>query len=677
MNRRHPRARNPRREASKGQVMPIFALVVVVLFAATGLAVDAGMAYLTYNGAERAAAAAALAGVPYMPSGLPAGTTGSAPDTTCSGTAAAAACAATARDGLTNGSTVNGHPVSVKVTRYPSTCDGTVTNPCADNKLTVQVTAYVQPTFLRVLGFTDHPVTASDTAFFLPPISLGQPGAQLGSSVDNLGVSGNYYFLRSEGYGNPRSEGDAYDPYNKNTTITCASGVTTNPAGLGDSTDTHALAANMTPSATDVSDATLAAAGVNKLPERGGYNFTLQVPTTGAYPLVYNPAFAPDGGFNPSGSAYNMHEQDGSFSGNAFTDQYSAMEYTVFRVVDRFDHTQDVPLSQIWVDPLNITISGSPAAVTQIVDVANGQTLSAISNATAFYSVRDFVYHQWVNVGAPSATSWISGGTTYNVFHMVKTLSAPLPASSTTSYRLRVDMLDYNGLRPADDSTASLCSRAHKGYAIQLAYSGGSQCTDCQVSALDELAVYTPIITSGSAGFSVPLFNLPADYAGQTVNFYIYDPGDVSGSNNSISILNPDDKSCGSGSPGSGGCLFSTTTGVPIYDLGVSRGTSLSGLSTVNTADSCASSTLQPNTNQALINTYPITNSCGRPTTFFNGHWLLFQLQIPPNYAGGYSTTPATSGNGYWQLHYSLTSGTASDTFTIAVNYANSPVHLL
>jgi hypothetical protein len=649
--------------------MPIFALVVVVLFAATGLAVDAGMAYLTYNGAERAAAAAALAGVPYMPAGLPAGTSSS---TSCSGTAGAAACAATARDGLTNGSTVNGHPVTVTVARYPSGC-GSVANPCADNKLSVQVTAYVQPTFLHVLGFTDHPVTASDTAFFLPPISLGQPGAQLGSSIDQLGTSGSYYFLRSEGYGNPRSEGDAYDPYNQNANISCQQGVTTDPANFGTSTDTHALAANMTPTPTDVSDATLTGAGVNKLPERGGYDFTLSVPTTASYPLVYNPAFAPDGGFNPtSGDLYNMHEQDGSFSGNTYTDQYSAMEYTVFQVNDRFNHTSDTPLSQIVVDPLNVTITSG--AVSSFVDVANGQTLSASSNAAVFNYVLANVYHGWVNVGAPTAasTSWTSGGTTYNIFHVVKALAAPLPASSTVSYRLRVDMLDYNGLRPGDDAGASQCSRAHKGYAIQLAYASGTQCSDCQVSALDELAVYTPIITSGSGGFSVPLFKLPADYAGQTVNFYIYDPGDVSGQN-SISILNPDDASCGGA--GQGGCLFSSSTGVPVYDLGISRSTSLSGLSTVDTADSCASPQIQPVTTQALVNTYPIGGTCaGRTATFFNGRWLLFQLQIPSNYAGGYSTGSA---NTYWQLHYSLISGTASDTFTIAVNYANSPVHLL
>jgi hypothetical protein len=651
--------------------MPIFALAVVVLFATTGLAVDAGMAYLTYNGTERAAAAAALAGVPYMPAGLPTGTFSS---TTCAGTAGAAACAAAARDGLANGSTVNGHPVTVTVSRYPAGC-GAVSNPCADNKLSVQVTAYVQPTFLHVLGFTDHPVTATDTAFYLPPISLGQPGAQLGSTINQLGTSGSYYFLRSEGYGNPRTEGDAYDPYNQSTSISCQQSVTTNPAPSGSSTDVHALSNNL---GTDVTDAKLTGAGAQALPERGGYDFSLTVPSTiaAAYARVYNPAFAPDGGFNPSGGPYDMHEDDTSFSGNTYTDQYSAMEYTLFKVNDRFDHTADTPLSQLVVDPLNVTITAG--AVTSFVDVRYPtQTLSGSSNAAVFNYVLNNVYHQWVDVGsAPAAsTSWTSGGTTYNIFHVVKPLAAGSLAPG--SYRMRVDMLDYQGLRPGEDPGASQCSRAHKGYAVQLATAGGVMCSDpnCQVSALDELAVYTPIITAGTAGFSVPLFNLPADYAGQTVNFYIYDPGDVTGTN-SLSILNPDDASCGGA--GQGGCLFTSTTAVPVYDLGISRGTSLSGLSTVNTADSCASPQIQPNTTQALVNTYPIAGTCpGRGANFFNGRWLLFQLQIPSNYAGGYSTTPNTSGNTYWQLHYSLTAGTASDTFTIAVNYANSPVHLL
>jgi hypothetical protein len=640
-------ARNARR-AAKGQVMAIFALIAVLLFAVTGLAVDAGLSYFSYNGAERAAAAGALAGVPYMPGGF--GGTGCA-----SGAADAAVCAATARDGFANGSIINGNPVTVTVARYPVGCTGSA---CSANKLNVTVTAYVQPTFLRVLGFGAHPVTASDTAFYLPPIALGQPGAQLGSTESALGTGGNYYFLRSEGYGNDRSEGDAYDPNNVNVTQTCTVGGETS-AGYGTSTDVHALSANLS---SDVTDGTLTGAGVNVLPERGGYNFSIAVPSTvpAGYAQVYNPAFAPDNGFNPSGGSYNMHEQDTSFSGNTYTDQYSAMEYTLFKVNDIFDHTKDTPISQVIVDPLNITTSGG--AVTSIVDVRNGKTLSG----AAYTYVVNNIYHGWMDVGSPptASTSWVVAGTTYNILHPIKTLAGGSLAPG--SYRLRVDMLDYQGLRPVDDAGASPCSRAHKGYSLQLAVAGGAQCADpgCQISALDELAVYTPITGSGS-GFSVPLFNLPNDYAGQTINFYIFDPGDVGGSNQ-ISILNPDTQSC---SPNPAPCLLTASSGVPVFDLGINRNTTPTSSLLVNTVDSCASSLIQPVTTQALINT-DVTNSCAGHASpnIFNSHWLLFQLQIPSNYAAG--------NGGWWKLNYTVV-GTATDTFTVVVNYASTPVHLL
>jgi Flp pilus assembly protein TadG len=666
MSRRHPGALRTARRSTSGQVVPIFALVVVVLFAATGLAVDAGLAYLTYNGTERAAAAAALAGVPYMPSGLPTGTFTS---TTCAGTAGAAACAATARDGFANLSTVHGHPVAVTVARYPSGC-GTSSNPCADNKLSVQVTAYVQPTFLHILGFGDHPVTATDTAFFLPPIALGQGGAQLGSGVDQLGAANQPYFLRSEGYGNPRSEGDAYDPYNTNQSFSCTSG-SQQTAGQGTSDDVHALSANLQ---TDVPDGTLSGALLNKLPEGGGYNFTITVPSTVATAAaeVYNPAFSPDGNSNSIISGYNMHESDGSFAGN--TDEYSAMEYTLFQVNDSFDHSGDTPLSQVVVDPFNVTISGSPLAPTSFLDVTTGQTITAATHLAQFNYLVANVYHKWFDVGNPPGppSSYKIGGVPF--IHVIKPLSSG--SLATGSYRLRADMLDYKGLRPADDAGATPCSRAHRGYAMQLATPGGTtKCADpgCQVSALDELAVYTPISTAGSAGFSIPLFNLPADYAGQTINFFIFDVGDVTGTN-SISILNPDSASCGASynTTYPNACLFTTSTGVPVYDLGFSRDASLTGnlLAPNGTADACASPAVQPNGTQATVNTYPISGGCaGRSSTFFNGRWLLFQLQIPSNYAG--------AGGNYWQMHYSQSGGTATDTFTLVVNYANSPVHLL
>ena len=60
----------PRRvllHGERAQVMIIFALVSVVLFAIIGLSIDAGISYLTSDQIERGASASALAGVAYLP----------------------------------------------------------------------------------------------------------------------------------------------------------------------------------------------------------------------------------------------------------------------------------------------------------------------------------------------------------------------------------------------------------------------------------------------------------------------------------------------------------------------------------------------------------------------------------------------------------------------------------
>ncbi len=640
-----------RRSRARGQVMVIFAVMSLILFAIVGLGVDAGLSYFTYNGIERAAAAGALAGVPYMPTGF-----GSTADT--------AARAAAARDGYRNGGTVNGHPVTVSDAQYPSGCGG-VGNPCDANKLTVTVTAWSSTTFLRVLGFGDHKISATDTAFYLPPISLGQPGSQLGSQEQDLGSSGNYYILRSEGYGNPRSEGDAFDPDTTKETFGSADGcdATEKTAGQGTSTDGHELSAN---AGTDVTDGTLTGDGFNTLPERGGYNFGVVVPSTASpgYLRVYNPSFAPDGGYNPfsnnTTANYNMHEQDTSFTGNSSTSQYSAMEYTLFSVTDIFDHTQDVPIDQVVFDPINAAPSGSPPTYGgTFTDVRNSQVIPDTQASV--------VYHSWVDITNPptSSTQWTTGGTTYNVIHVIKnTISASGLAAGR--YRLRIDMLDYQGLRPVDDAGlgAVPCSRAHKGYAIQLDTKSGSTystCTNsaCQMYSIGEMALYTPIVSNGS-GFDIPIFQLPSDYKGTTVDVYVYDPGDLSSGTNTLSLINPDT-----------GSVFQADTGtsVNIYDLGVSRNVPITqSTPTVDTTYSGCSPIVQPDTTKATVNTIVSTSCSGGSGNIFNGHWLLFQLPISSSYAGG--------SGGYWQLQYSV-NGTATDTITIVVGYEGAPVHLL
>ena len=92
----------------------------------------------------------------------------------------------------------------------------------------VQISTSVSTIFLRLVGFGNHTVVRSETAEYLPPISLGQPGAQQGSAHErqlhrphqllleprhpDSAAADNYYFEREEGWGNPRSEGDPFTP---------------------------------------------------------------------------------------------------------------------------------------------------------------------------------------------------------------------------------------------------------------------------------------------------------------------------------------------------------------------------------------------------------------------------------------------------------------------------------
>ncbi|TMD54208.1 MAG: hypothetical protein E6I85_06650, partial [Chloroflexi bacterium] len=55
-------------KSQAGQAVVLIAFMMVALFAGVGLAVDAGVGYYYNTSAERAAAAAALAGVIFMPS---------------------------------------------------------------------------------------------------------------------------------------------------------------------------------------------------------------------------------------------------------------------------------------------------------------------------------------------------------------------------------------------------------------------------------------------------------------------------------------------------------------------------------------------------------------------------------------------------------------------------------
>jgi hypothetical protein len=638
--------------------MVIFALSAVVLFAIAGLAVDAGLSYLTSNSTERAASAAALAGVPFMPDCFTSSSECPAPlDATD------AALATSARNGLANGSVVDGHPVTVTASRYPAGCSG---DTCDANKLTVTVSAWVPATFLKVLGFGDHDVITTQTAYYLPQLSLGEPGATLGTTVTGLSSDSGYYFLRTEGWNTSRSEGDAYTP---------------NPADpnapvQASASDVHALSEV---EGTDFG-ATNMPAGFDGLPNRGGYNYQIDVPNGATSPVttdVYNPAFVPD----PCTSAGNTcyHEDDSSDQKD-----YSVMEYTLFKVNDIYDNLEDTVLEQVQVDPIDATscptVSGTnlnaQPTCTTAADARGGSDGTDLT-ATQFADI----YHTWVNVFSPPS-ALTSGPEVIHVINTASGFTGSLTPGDT--YRVRVDTLDASGNIPSGSATSGETG-AHKGYAIE-ALSNGSSCSGCTVGGLDDLAVYTPITlgsgqTSGS--FEIPLVDISTEYAGLTVNFYLYDPGDLNAgfSANDLSIIDPD-----TGSPAVPDTSAGQTS-VPIYNLGPSRDTQLSSAYEIPASDGDGTGQ-RPDVNATLQSTWCNSMNGGAgpnsgdtsdgldggqsKNSCYNGEWLLYQVTIPSNYSGANGT--------YWGLQYSVT-GTAgsssNDTFTMVASFNGTPTHLL
>src|SRR5439155_25755763 len=96
------------------------------------------------------------------------------------------------------------------------------------NELQVTVSRAVPTLFARIFGVTSFTVSQTAVASYLPPISLGQSGGQIGSAVSQLGTGSAFYFMREFGYSANRHEGDAFSP---------------NPSDLGTlsppSTDVH------------------------------------------------------------------------------------------------------------------------------------------------------------------------------------------------------------------------------------------------------------------------------------------------------------------------------------------------------------------------------------------------------------------------------------------------------
>jgi hypothetical protein len=613
----------PRFRGRAGQSIVIIALTGTLLIGGVGLAVDVAIGYLYSVAAERAAAAAALSGVIFMPDqwsnaqAVPVGSRNDATDR---------AVDEAKRNGFTNGDPATGTTVTpYQVAGHP-------------NQLKVAVSRNVPVFFMELFGFGTYRVTRSATAAYLPPISLGQPGSQMGTPLSELGRSG-YFYLRTEGWLTDRGQGDAYTP---------------NPMGgsSGASDDVHSISYQ---NGTEPRDITVS--------DRGGYNFRVTIPSGGPGGViqVYNAAFAPDGtrgaanfcdnnSSNPAARTCSIggnnwfHEDDYGPINYDNPANYSAMRYSLYRVNNVFIRSSDVLLSQLTVYPIDARNWNQGSNQYRAMNGSSpGSTFSQQYSGSTPTNM--FIYHNWVDVATytgPQDNGMVSLRTT-------PSLSSYLVGGALVggTYRVRVDTLDNNGAVSVAGSQAT----AHKGYALRVVNGdpGRTACSNCTFSGWNDMAFFTPFDAGPGGSFAMPLFQLTPDYAGLTVSIDIWDVGDISSSSGQviINILDPS------------GAVASSPQGVNIYDLGPQRSNLASGNYTVWASGATGNT----------VATFVAQDTSTGQTA--DNRWIHLELPIP-------STYNPPPGNYWWSMQYVTGAGTiAVDTVTVSIGLKGGPVHLV
>src|SRR5579871_2143760 len=175
-----------RRRREHGFVLVYFALCLVVLMAAAGFCVDLGAWYARSAQLQRAADAAAMAGVPWMPNDF--------------ATAQKVALATAKANGMVSGS--NGITVTVTA------------DPTSQHRLDVSVKDSALRTYFTGPFVKNLTETRSAVAEYQLPIPLGSPQNEFGcASGSACGSAAANVWLAVSGYCAPREQGDLYSAF--------------------------------------------------------------------------------------------------------------------------------------------------------------------------------------------------------------------------------------------------------------------------------------------------------------------------------------------------------------------------------------------------------------------------------------------------------------------------------
>ncbi|MDQ2828997.1 MAG: pilus assembly protein TadG-related protein [Chloroflexota bacterium] len=672
------------RGARRGQVMPLFALIIMVLMGGLVLGVDLSRLRAEAESVQRAANAAALAGVVYLPD------------------FADSAYTRASEEAKKNGFVSGQRGVTVTPSRVPN----------YDGRLKVTISEPVPLAFGGVFGLIPQTVNRSATAEFDLPLQLGAPDYVLGypkfpTSLTSSGTDTQGFYLIARGPYGLQENGDAYSQY-----FESYNGGYRVPSGKDISNDYNPCTLPTDTTIPTVQNCSYLTANPDVKRIGGftdGYDYVVDNPTTQTVVLkIFDPydegAFQNDGGgvFNSnvanSGSANNgFPDQWGCNSGNTnfcrpkdvanvepFTNTSNTNYFPTalqFSLSGPYQTLVDTSQRTITATP-TISVTGTSGGYTCATDCVisapftagddpthaqcpqSGSVISCSGKISPYaYKFLNYaiihqgIYHIHVrsvpNVGAPFAGVYGAGG---NVFALAacadtnRTLGTPTDPSAGGVHGAAVS--DPYGTSGWDPSSCTNPNAATPS----CAYAGTAPPGGCvHIYAVQRMCIIN-ILSNGRS--LIPLGYVPPEYDGKTLQVSLYDIGDVSGGSNTISVLTP------AGDPTHpNGTLNPPITGYP-----ASLDYSFSGAPT----DLSSGFNVTALTSHTASEAIAVTTNAGN---IYNGSWLKINIPIVLPAGQTYGNMIKIFG-GYWKVLYDV-GGSGADTTTWEVAINGSPVHLL
>ncbi len=674
-----------RRGAAQGQIMILFALTLVVVVGAMALAVDLTRLRAEAENAQRAANAAALAGVVFMPNYID--------------TAQRRAIEEATKNGFQNGT--NGVSVSPQtVPGYPGQLQVTVSEP-------------VSFIFAPLLGLTNRSISRSAKAEYYQPLQIGGPDHVLGyapfpTTLVNPAAAEGFY-LENKGQFEVKNSGDAYSPlFESFKTSISQPNVWTPPGGA----DIPVPPPNNNPCAITSNQCAFTANNTHTTGNAdnvsngfNGYDYIIDNPVTNTTVLIK--LFDPwdEGAFDASASNFDNSSNPNTAYAPSHSNRYSLLGDS---------STQNSPTANT-----NCILGSSDGTNcrTKLIDESGGNTAFGSHETTLEFSLYGpcvtaascpanlqvsntdctyypaaqpaCVYQAPFRAGADptlcSKTKGCSYGRAYQFMNYavikgpgIYRLQVRSTKNSDNTYGTRGNAYGiaacsvttapsslYNGPDPVlsdpfkndtstpgwdrtsctDPNTASgKCSSPIKP-------ATGDLCL--HVYGLGKMAIHN-WLSSGTS--LIPLGSIPPEYNGKTLQVRLYDVGDVipvNGKSDTLEVLTPaGDLGHVDGAPNgsSASALPYTYAASPQDGSGVDQGFL----------------TLPP-TSVGASTRLDVTGAT------FNGTWLTVSIPLPA--ATTYSQMTSNFGS-YWKMLYSV-NGYANDATTWQINIAGSPVHLL